>query len=62
MSYVHVEHLHYHILFVDNQIDNAIQFDEEGIIKYVGDIRTTDIVKNMKKYIHKIMDDAQKKI
>ena len=47
--------------FVDNQIDNAIQFDEEGIIKYVGDIRTTDIVKNMKKYIHKIMDDAQKR-
>ena len=47
--------------FVDNQIDNALQFDKDGIIKYVGDIRTTDIVKNMKKYIHKNMDDAQKR-
>lgn len=38
----------------DNQLDNVRQFDEDGVIKYAGDVRTDDVVSNaielMKQY------------
>lgn len=41
-------------VMADNQIDNAIQFDKDGIISYMGDIRKgnviNNIIKNLKTY------------
>ena len=38
-------------VMADNQIDNAIQFDKDGIIPYMGDIRNDNVVSNILKSI-----------
>lgn len=43
--------------FVDNQIDNAKQFDEDGLIRYAGDVRDGDIVKSINSILNKMKDD-----
>ena len=43
--------------FVDNQIDNAKQFDEDGLIRYAGDVRDGDIVKSINSILKKMKDD-----
>lgn len=35
-------------VIADNQIDNAIQFDEDGVISYMGDVRKDNVVNNIK--------------
>lgn len=34
-------------VMADNQIDNAIQFDKDGIISYMGDIRKGNVINNI---------------
>lgn len=34
-------------VMVDNQIDNAVQFDKDGIISYMGDIRKGNVINNI---------------
>lgn len=34
-------------VMADNQIDNAIQFDKDGIIAYMGDIRKGNVINNI---------------
>lgn len=33
--------------FADNQLDNVMQFDRDGLIDYAGDVRTEDVVPNI---------------
>ena len=39
--------------FADNQLNNVEKFDEDGIIRYAGDARYTDIVPAVKKLLTK---------
>lgn len=34
-------------VMADNQIDNAVQFDKDGIISYMGDIRKGNVINNI---------------
>lgn len=45
--------------FVDNQLDNVRQFQEDGLIDYAGDVRCDDIAENVKQYLKKYKDDWQ---
>ncbi len=37
--------------FADNQIRNAVQFQEDGIIPYAGDVRKEDVIENILYYL-----------
>ena len=43
--------------FVDNQIDNVKQFDEDGLIRYAGDVREGDIVKSINSVLERMQED-----
>ena len=42
--------------FADNQLDNVRQFHEDGIIDYAGDVRYSDIYKNILELLNKYYD------
>lgn len=39
-------------VMADNQIDNAVQFDKDGIISYMGDIRKSNVINNIIKNLN----------
>lgn len=45
--------------FVNNQLDNVRQFEEDGLIDYAGDARIDDIAENVNQYLKKYKDDWQ---
>lgn len=45
--------------FADNQWNNVRQFEEDGLIDYVGDVRVDDIAGNITLYLEKYRTDFQ---
>lgn len=37
--------------FVDNQLDNVKQFQEDGLIDYAGDVRYDRVIENILRYL-----------
>lgn len=48
--------------FTDNQLDNAMQFQKDGLIDYAGDIRDMDIYENINMLLEKYFDDPALRI
>ncbi len=42
--------------FTDNQLDNVRKFQEDGLMKYLGDLRTDDVVGNLMAAMDEYMD------
>ena len=47
--------------FTDNQLGNVVQFHEDGIIEYAGDVRTDDVYANIYKIYEKYKDPELRK-
>lgn len=45
--------------FADNQLDNAKKLDEDGIIPYAGDMRTDDVINNIRYLINEKINSQQ---
>ncbi|MCI9540651.1 MAG: UDP-2,4-diacetamido-2,4,6-trideoxy-beta-L-altropyranose hydrolase [Lachnospiraceae bacterium] len=43
--------------FADNQLENVLQFQKEGLMEYAGDIRTTNIYKKIASILEKYNQD-----
>lgn len=42
--------------FTDNQLDNVRKFQEDGLMKYLGDLRTDDVINNLLSAMDEYMD------
>ena len=45
--------------FVDNQLDNVLSFQKDGIIDYAGDARSDDIISNINEYLKLYRNDKK---
>lgn len=46
-------------IFADNQLDNARQFKEDGLIDYAGDVRKDKVAANINAYLNKYKNNVQ---